>query len=105
MLLFLNSLIILVGKLFGGGIPPPPVSTAMLIHQGIVCRWRCGSLAMTYQLLLSMTLHCYYLWRITLKAGKSDCTDLWVIKPTNYATSCLSRGVDVDSQSYLLTNK
>ena len=41
----------------------------------------------------------------TFKAGKSDCTDLWVIKPTNYATSCLSRGVDVDFQSYLLTNK
>ena len=50
---------------------------AVLVHHGIVRRWRCGSLftqrplslllSTMYQLLLSMTLHCYCLWHINFK--------------------------------------
>ena len=60
---------------------------AVLIHHGIVRRWRCGSLvtqrplslslSMTYQLLLSMTYH------FQSRLGKTDCTDIWVIKLKN----------------------
>ena len=63
------------------------------------CRWRCCPLvmqhplslllSMTYQLLLSMTYHCYYLWSINFKAFlvKTDCMELWVIKPTNQVSA------------------
>ena len=60
---------------------------AVLIHHGIVRRWRCGSLvtqrpltlllSMAYQLLLSMTYH------FQSRLGKTDCTDIWVIKLKN----------------------
>ena len=68
---------------------------AVLFYHGIVRRWRCGSLvtqrplslllsmtnqsllSMTYQLLLSMTYH------FQNSLGKTDCTDIWVIKLKN----------------------
>ena len=55
-------------------------------HDPLVKQWPLSLLlSMTHKYLLSMTYHCYCLWHINLKGvrEKTDCTDIWVIKPIN----------------------
>ena len=64
---------------------------ALIGNHGIVriiyCSWRRVALVTLRPLsmLLSMTYHWYCLWRFNFKGvwEKTDCTDLWVMKPTN----------------------